>query len=79
MQPVVPAKKFDERHIMSDSLKFENQLHSSLFNSSHPMVAKMKNNATDAMEFQMWVAGQTHSLAKLKTFATMVQKVNDAQ
>lgn len=37
-----------------------------------------KAGAAEAMEFQLWVSQQAHSLSKLKVFQEMAKKVNDS-
>ncbi len=42
-------------------------------------VAAAQAGAAQGVEFQMWVAQQASSLAKLKIFNTMAKNVNDQQ
>ncbi|NRR30397.1 hypothetical protein HSX11_09355 [Oxalobacteraceae bacterium] len=44
-----------------------------------PIGQSAQQEAADAMAFQLWVAQQASSLAKLKVFHSMAKQVNDQQ
>ncbi|MET3431988.1 hypothetical protein ABIC71_001471 [Herbaspirillum seropedicae] len=47
--------------------------------SSNASVQSAQLGSEQAMEFQLWVAQQATSLAKLKVFSTMAKNINDQQ
>lgn len=44
-----------------------------------PIGQAAQQEAADAMAFQLWVAQQASSLAKLKVFHSMAKQINDQQ
>jgi hypothetical protein len=42
-------------------------------------VKDVRQAGDEAMDFQMWAIAQSHSMAKMKTFAAMAKSVNDQQ
>lgn len=42
-------------------------------------VKDVRKAGDEAMDFQLWAVAQAHSLAKLKTFASMAKTINDQQ
>lgn len=42
-------------------------------------VKDVREAGDEAMDFQLWAIAQAHSLAKLKTFATMAKNINEQQ
>jgi len=42
-------------------------------------VKDIRNAGAEAMDFQLWAVAQAHSLAKLKTFASMAKTINEQQ
>ena len=46
--------------------------------ASH-QVKEVRHAGDEAMDFQLWAVAQAHSLAKLKTFASMAKTINDQQ
>lgn len=46
--------------------------------ASH-QVKEIHHAGEEAMDFQLWAVAQAHSLAKIKTFASMAKSINDQQ
>lgn len=44
-----------------------------------PSVQAAQQQAQEAMQFQLWVANQSHELSRLKVFHTMAKSINDQQ
>jgi hypothetical protein len=42
-------------------------------------VKEVRQAGDEAMDFQLWAVAQAHSLAKLKTFASMAKSINEQQ
>jgi hypothetical protein len=62
------------------------QLGSSEFLDHDPRYQRASSDVKDvrqaggeAMDFQLWAVAQAHSLAKLKTFASMAKAINEQQ
>ncbi|MBP0597331.1 hypothetical protein J8I26_04395 [Herbaspirillum sp. LeCh32-8] len=47
--------------------------------AANASVQSAQAGSEQAMEFQLWVAQQATSLAKLKVFSTMAKNINDQQ
>ncbi len=48
-------------------------------NPGSPVGQAAQQEAADAVAFQLWVAQQASSLAKLKVFHSMAKQINDQQ
>jgi len=46
---------------------------------NNPQVQQMQQSAEDALNFQLWVSKQAHSLSRLKVFHSMAKSINDQQ
>lgn len=55
------------------------QANTSINNPSSHYGKAAKASAAEAMEFQLWVSEQSHSLSKIKLFHTMAKSINDQQ
>ncbi|HEY8608095.1 MAG TPA: hypothetical protein VIM12_13355 [Noviherbaspirillum sp.] len=49
------------------------------YQQTSPAVKELREAGDEAMDFQLWSIAQAHSLAKIKTFATMAKTINDQQ
>jgi hypothetical protein len=49
------------------------------YQRSSESVKEMRHAGDEAMDFQLWAVAQAHSLAKLKTFASMAKSINEQQ
>lgn len=53
--------------------------HDPRYQRSGHQVKDIRDAAGEALDFQLWAIAQAHSLAKLKTFASMAKAINDQQ
>lgn len=49
------------------------------YQRSSESVKEIRHAGEEAMDFQLWAVAQAHSLAKLKTFASMAKTINEQQ
>lgn len=53
--------------------------HDPRYQRASQSVKDIRHAGDEAMDFQLWAVAQAHSLAKLKTFASMAKTINEQQ